>query len=444
VRRRLLLASLALLAVAAGAASPAAALGRRTVFGSAGELFTVRAGTYASLFPEGTDPVVPESPVLALEVRRPGGAVQRLLVPGTGGSDSEEAPSVVFEDVSRSVFVLWQSRGLSGRAELDLVRFGPGGWSEVIEVSGDPTTPKGAPQLAVTRRTVARPGGEPRTITVVNLVWSEPQTVGGGVLWAPIVLEDGVYLGWNPVVALDELAGSQLGLGLPSGAAIDAAVVDSGRDTSGSVAAFAAGGRLVTVEMRALPVELARLVDEVTERVLASAGTSLGRLAGEVRAHLVGGGGKVHAALANHLAELAHARILAAAGTRLAHDRAALAGELRAHLVGGGAGVIFGLESGSRAPSRVEVVELGGRAASGLPTHLVAVRRVTSRALPAVGPGPYRLFVSPDGERAILAWREDGALRYRETAGDGWTEVMAPEVPAGVDADELLRARLRE
>lgn len=433
---------LAALAAVLVVPAPGAALGRQSVFGSAGELFTVRSGQYASLFPRGTDPVMPGSPVLALDIAGPGAAAQRLLVPGTDGSETEEAASIVFEDAGRSVYVLWQSRGLAGRAELDLVRWNAAsGWGEVIEVSGDPLTLKGTPQLAVSRRQARRRDGAARPLTVLHLVWSEAQNPDGHVLWAPLVLEDGEYLGWNPVVALDDLLD-----GAPTAAAgaVDAVVVDSGREPSGAVAAFAAAGRLTTVEMRALPSELSRLVDDIAARVAASAGVPLQQLAGDLRAHLVGGGDLVHPALATHLAELAHARVLAAAGTRLANDRAALAADLRAHLVGGGAGALFGIDAGQRTPPRVEVVELAASVASALPTHLVAVRRVTSRPLPALGPGPHDLFVSPDGERAIVRWFENGAVRYRETTPNGWTTVIAPEVPRGVDVDELLRARLRD
>ena len=49
--------------------------------------------------------------VLALDVTPPGGPLQRLLVPGTAGSGAESLPSVVFEDDSQTVFLLWESRG---------------------------------------------------------------------------------------------------------------------------------------------------------------------------------------------------------------------------------------------------------------------------------------------------------------------------------------------
>src|SRR5262245_36180076 len=90
------------------AASAAFAAGRDVALGSSGEIYAVRTGTYGNLFPNGRD-FDPSNPVVALDITKPKSPVQRVLVPGTGGAEVESAPSVLFEDDSQTVFLLWET-----------------------------------------------------------------------------------------------------------------------------------------------------------------------------------------------------------------------------------------------------------------------------------------------------------------------------------------------
>ena len=77
---------------------PAAlAAGRDVALGADGEVYAIRTGTYGELFAQGGE-FDPANPVMALEIIRPGAAVQRVLVPGSGGEASEKAASVLFEE----------------------------------------------------------------------------------------------------------------------------------------------------------------------------------------------------------------------------------------------------------------------------------------------------------------------------------------------------------
>jgi hypothetical protein len=142
------------------------------------------------------------------------------------------------------------------------------------------------------------------------------------------------------------------------------------------------------------------------------------------------------------VADAAAARLSSAASS-LAGDREALAEDVRAHIVGIATAAILGVATGERAPRGIELAEVAAAPLAGLPTHLVAMRTVAARSVPALGAGPYRLYVSGDGLRLIVSWTERGALRYRETTADGWSDVIAPVVPNGVDPDALLRARVQ-
>src|SRR5437764_12049140 len=97
-------------AFACSLALAGAALGadRQAALGDSGEVYFVRTGTYGDLFPGGTDSA-PENPVLALDVVRRDQPVQRLLVPGTEGTDVESSPFELYEATSGALFMVWQA-----------------------------------------------------------------------------------------------------------------------------------------------------------------------------------------------------------------------------------------------------------------------------------------------------------------------------------------------
>jgi hypothetical protein len=59
-------------------------------------------------------------------------------------------------------------------------------------------------------------------------------------------------------------------------------------------------------------------------------------------------------------------------------------------------------------------------------SHQIAVRAVTARRLEdvAAGAGPL-VLLSADGADALVAWQEEGQLRYQESRGEGWSDTRA-------------------
>src|SRR4051794_1082922 len=90
-------------------AGSALAADRQAALGDSGEVYFVRAGTYGDLFPGGTD-TAPENSVLALDIVRRDQPAERLLVPGTEGSDVESSPFELYETTSGALFMVWQAQ----------------------------------------------------------------------------------------------------------------------------------------------------------------------------------------------------------------------------------------------------------------------------------------------------------------------------------------------
>ena len=68
-------------------------------------------------------------------------------------SDVETAPTIVFEETSGAAFVLWQTKVGNAFPILNLASRTAEGWSQAIELSGNPYAFKSTPQLLVTRDT---------------------------------------------------------------------------------------------------------------------------------------------------------------------------------------------------------------------------------------------------------------------------------------------------
>ena len=81
------------------------------------------------------------------------------------------------------------------------------GWTELIELSGASLTDKSGLRLALTSDDYAASvDGVATRIPrrVLHLVWVETVADVTRAFYSPVVFTNGSYLGWNPVVALDE------------------------------------------------------------------------------------------------------------------------------------------------------------------------------------------------------------------------------------------------
>ena len=455
--RTLLLLLASFLLVADGAR----ALDRDAALGAGGELYQLRSGAYKDLFPQGTA-ARPDSLVLALDITRPDAEPQRLLVPETEGAEAETLPALVYEDETSSVFLLWASKINAIHTIFKLASYN-GRFSDPIDVAGNPYAVKNSPQLAITHDSYEDPTATGQTLTrrrtILHLEWEEEKDGNSfGTYYTPIVLEDGVYLGWNPVYALNDYfdVGTQLAavatpvpVGLMRSPAIQA-----GRDGSTVVLAFPSprGGRLITVEVDSLPRELVRLAD-TTRATIIDTGVRLNYpaanmrdLANQVKATIVTRGTAFHPEVVATLADRVYTQILSTGGSSQSLTR--LADATRATIIDTGYKLSArGLRPTNQdLPSRTfEFSRVAGPAGApvGL-SNVIQFRMASTRPAPAGVEGPARLFVSDTGDDVVVSWAGEGRILYRDSTDTGWSDIRELRLSANLDeqhAYEILAQR---
>src|SRR5436305_2046141 len=257
-------------------AAPAVAQDGTAALGAAGEVYLAKVGAYKDLFPKGHD-TAPGNTVLAIDLIQPGSAPQRLVVPYTTGNDVESSPAVLFEDDSDTLFVLWASQANSLSSVLMLASFDGTAWGPPIQITGNPFSSKTSPQLAITRDSFATTDSDGNTATrhrtIIHVVWEE-QTASGNadVLYTPVILEEGTYLGWAPVYNLNDMVGRTPSESkfAPPDALVQSPVLQSGRDTRTLVVGFASAETrtLSAVEIDVLPEELSFLAADARANII--------------------------------------------------------------------------------------------------------------------------------------------------------------------------------
>ncbi|HEV8582646.1 MAG TPA: hypothetical protein VGX68_26560 [Thermoanaerobaculia bacterium] len=441
--------------LAASAALPA---GREVALGSDGEVFAIRTGTYGDLFPTGRD-FDRANPVVALEIAKPGAAAQRILVPGTGGEEAESAPTVLFEESSQTIFVLWESE-LNFHPILQLVGFDGSAWSRPIEVIGNPFASKTSPQFVVTRDSYEEQGADgsvaSRHRTILHLVWQEENAGGSfSTFYSPILIGDEGYFGWNPVYNLDEYLQDRVtpSAGGAQAALARAPIVETGRDERTVVIAYTSTvmGRLAAIEVDVLPEHVSQLADKARSHII-----DLGRklypsdlagLADKARSHIIDLGHAFRPEVVQAMADQVKAIILAGGTPGLE----ALADKARSHIIDLGAQLSGrGLRGTNGADATAKLLEVDPdpgapetAAASG--PYLFQFRVVSNLPVPRVGPGTVRLFVSPSGENLTLSWAQTDRVVYRNSRDNGWTDARELRFSDSLNltkAYEILEQRL--
>ena len=355
----------------------AQALGRDAALGAEGELYTVKAGLYSELFP-GQKAYPTENVALALDVQRPDTPVQRYLVRGTGTEFVESSPSLIFEHVSNTLFLVWESRPNHFNPILMLAWFQNGVWSNPIEIVGHEFADKTPPQIAITYDSYLEKGtgGQAdvlRRRTLVHLLWGEKSSVElRETFYTALVLEDGAYVGKSPIYNLNELdiAEGEATSFETAASLVSAPRLAAGRDERTVAVAFASGvtRRLLSLEIDVLPAQLSQL-------------------AGGARAYIIDVGAKLSGrGLQNRNGNSSTATIREADSATLTASSA------------GSAAV-----SGDRPPV------------------VFQFRVVSSRPAPRVGAGAISVFVSENAENVLIAWAETGKVVYLESSGPGWT-----------------------
>ncbi len=406
--------------------------------GASGEVYMLRTGTYGQLFPGGAD-ASPDANVLALDVMPPNAPLQRLLVPGTAGDEEEDAATIVYEDASGSVFVLWESLPSPIHPILKIASYDGTSWSSVIQILGNYYARKSSPQMVITHDVIQTTAADgtvtPVRRTVLHTLWAEDNAIGTqDTFYTPIILDNGFYLGSSPLIRLNGLDPSPAPSAAPDVAdnLLTAPHLQAGRDDRTVIASFADSNthRIATVEIAVLPRELGNLADDSRAHIIGVGATdfpgNLTALAADARAHIIGVGvnfqPEVVAAMAADVANL----ITAADPTTA--TLSSIADDARAHIIGIGARMSSG---GLRSMTDIsfagtqQVIEIAGDPTTGGDgvTHLLRFGVAASCVAPRIGPGNVEMYLSPDGQKLVLSWEGGTSISYREESNGVWSDV---------------------
>jgi hypothetical protein len=414
-----------LLLVALWVAAPAfGATSDPTVLGEAGALYSLRATTIGA------------NPALTLEVVRPGQPVTLATVPGTENESSEDSPSLIYQEQSDSIFLLWQSHDSGLHRALHLAVYRSGAWSSVTQLVGGPWSIKSAPQMLATHETFRERGANvDRQLTVLHVLWAEEIGSFFETLYAPIVMVDGEYVGHHDLYRLSDFdAAEPANLAFDVSAAVQQAPrLRPGRDNRSVAVAFAnaATKRLVAMEIDVVPRALTRLGEEARGHIIITGvrnGYPAKRAASasEVAAWIRANGDGLLPEVVDDLANAVQARILADQGT---DDEALtrLAEEARGHIIITGSRVrARGLAEAASADAAVTFASTAGdgQLAADDPGYWLRFGVTASRGAFRVGTGEARMFVAPDANRLAVAWYDATSLHYRVSEERGFSDTQ--------------------
>ncbi|HEV7517372.1 MAG TPA: hypothetical protein VGR07_13810 [Thermoanaerobaculia bacterium] len=454
----------AALACSFALAGSALAADRQAALGDSGEVYFVRTGSYGDLFPGGTD-TSPENAVLALDVVRRDQPAERLLVPGTEGPDVESSPFELYETTSGALFMVWQAQVGTIHPVLNLSSYKDGAWSPAIQVTGNPFARKSSPQIAITHDTYDVQDATDGTYstghrTILHLIWWEEAANGGGnVLYAPILLLDGNYVGSFQTFTLNSFVSGQSPSGVTGAAAelFRAPRIQSGASARSVLVGFAdqATQRLVTLEVSMLPGELVSVSDYVRAHIIESGAKYLPKnvkgLADDVHDSLLGSGARLHPGVLSYLADQVRAHIIES-GAKAPGQLKPIAEDARAHIIESGATMVGSridnvtAKSDSSAFSPI-VEEIPTPSGTAGPEHMFQVNVDSSRPIPRTGSAPNSIFVSLDGGDSIVSWDLAGEVRYRESTDQGWGPIKILTLDNRLDLDRahaILDQRVRD
>lgn len=441
-------------------AIPLQAQDREVALGANGELFRVRAGSYADLFPD-ANLATASNRVLGLDITHPqadGSTItQRLLVPGTGGNDVESTPSLFFEQSSKSIFLVWESRINALHSVLYLTSLSDGEFGALVQISGNRYSFKSSPQIAVSRDgfDLMDANGNPQhhIRTIVETVWWETTGAEDRAVYAPVVLIDGDYLGWNPVFLLDDLANVDTPrvLDVPTGPLLHTPSIHLG-EGGAAVATFVNSetGRLNTLVVDVLPVDLSEIAARVRAKILTypRIPSPVSILADAVRAHILDLGSNLHPSIRVFLADSTRANIIEV-GSRLNPGQIRRLGDAtRAQILDVGAGAFGGR---GRLPNFAYLITEVMASPTAEPTveepgHALAHHVAVDLPIPDTGDAVPSIYTSPHGDSLIVSWEQDDKVLYRESTEDGWTDVLSISLGPNMtraQAEQILAQRAR-
>jgi hypothetical protein len=445
-----------LFATSAFGADHSAALGAK------GEVYIVKIGAYRDFFPKGNEAAAQE-PVLVLEIQQPGENPQRVLVPYSKNSDIESAPSVLYEESSNTVYLVWAVRQVnSWNSALMLASYEGGQWSRLTQATGNRFATKSSPQLTVTRDSFSGAGPDGQTVsrsrTILHLTWVEEAGQGDyEILYSPVILVDGEYIGTNPIYSLSSFASSTLSGSqfAPPLSLVLSPTVHIGRDKRTIVVGFASTTerRVVTLEIDSLPEELSSLGETARANII-----EIGRnaypadrpaFAEKVRQTLVDNGGAFHADVIRYIADHVYEQVLNDRG-QSTDDLYSLGETARANIIEIGASFSGrGLRDRTEGPKpKIAQVDNPDPKPQSTAPHLIQLRVVSSRPMPQVGAEGLQLFLSESGEEVLFGWlgKDKDRVYYRMSQENDWTtprEIKLSDSLTLEKAYQILEQRVR-
>lgn len=415
----------------------------RADLGNHGELYRIRQVDLEQ--EEGaSDKQAAARPALVVDIVRSDGPTESLVVPTTETTDPEFSPYTLFEEKSETLYVVWESRLYGIYSQIRLAWLSDGVWSEVLEISGNPYTRRGAPRFTITKDTYLDSENTRHERTALHMVWWEDTHTGGEILYTPVVLIDGVYAGqYRPSRLLDLLDGKEADesfgyLAPHAEELIRNPLVQKARQQGEVLGAFARSGpgRIMTFRLSVVPVELARIGEKLRAHMIEIGHDLEGpegveRLADKARAHMIEIGQRLGPPVRNALAEAAYQFTLDEAAENFDFregDVAKLGDKLRAHMIEIGLTLRRDGASPVRTKSRRSSAHVATLQPLGLSEvlasipQLITVELVSEFELPETGTGPKDLHLSEDARDILVSWNTEDAVEYRESSSEGWTE----------------------
>lgn len=420
--------------------------------GTEGELYRVWSGNYGDLFDDAQHPA--DSPALAVDVVSQSGSETRRLIPGTGGYQLESHPAVTYDDVSSSLYLVWQSRQpAGGDTTLYFVDFRDGGGLSLpLALLSGQEEFGSRPLLEASRSTFSMRDAEgvaqPIRRTVLHLSWTESSQDGlERSFYLPIVVFGESAVGAGPAVDLSNMTPPGVG---PAPAAIPAALarepdLDQGSDSQSYVLTYAdrATGLLMTVRLRAIPGEIGVVADKA-RHVIIGWGLKIGVVAtgatsGElIEREILEAAAGLHPAAAEYLGRRSREIVDEFGLGPESVDKAR-------HVIIG-----WGAEAGGSGvldqPLYSEMLEIAvDPGFLGQPlSNFIEIAVLAQRPLPeGIGVGAQAIS-SPTGSAAVVLWRETGAIAFRISDGlDDWGPVHR-HIAITPEEEEQIISSLRE
>lgn len=421
-----------------------------TTLGNGGEIYTIRNGTVEELFPSAAN-LDPANEVLALDIAWPDGTNQRRVVPSSVSPEPEAMIALVYEKAAGVAVLLWQAQSATGGPTVKLASFDGADWSDVFVIDGVQPGLATAPTVVVTRDTYEiEISTEERYVTnrsILHLFWKEGNAAEINLLYTPLVLVEGHFLGWNPTLSLTTITADD---STPPPAALPAALASllhaaTSNDGKKVAITFAntVEGTIESLEIGILPLEMAYLSEEIRDAILAQAGAFGDADLVSVSAHArniiinIGHRFSLHPAVIDYVANEVTEEIVATGPNYTTVEP--FADAIRDYSID----LVSTLLTTTAGSGAILEIDVGGllepTASNGQPAQILDLRSVASHPAPAIGVGPAAIFTSPTGRDVLIAWDDaDGTqVFYLETTSEGWSETRGLAITETRSRDDI-------